>query len=264
MIQLFDSHCHIEDNSFVDVDDVVLRARQKLCGLVCSGVDPTDFSKVIGFAQKYFGFVFASLGVHPEYADKLNEVQINGAIAQIKESRDQIVSIGEVGLDYFWQTDPLIRENQKKLFVKFITLAKELDKPLVVHIRVGKDKQSSAYEDAFQILEKEGAKKVLLHMFGVRKLLDRALASGWHISTNAIVQSGKEYKRTIKAVPLERLLLETDAPYLVPEPLKSEGITRNEPVFVEYVARRVAQIREISVEEVCTQTTINAKNFFGI
>lgn len=261
---LFDSHCHIEGEVFDDLNEVLSRARDKLAGLVCSGVNLSDFQKVIDLSLANNGFVFATLGIHPEYVDKFDEQEIELAIDKIKENKGSIVGIGEVGLDYFWHSDLEIRQKQKELFIRFIRLAEELDKPLVVHIRTGKDKENNAYEDAFKILENQGAKKVLLHMFGVRKLLDRVIENGWYISTNAIVQSSKEHKRTIKAVPLERLLLETDSPQIVPEPLKSEGVVRNEPVFVEYVARRIAQIREINFEEVCSTTTQNAKKFFSL
>jgi len=264
MSLLFDSHCHIEGEVFGDLAEVISNSKEKLAGLVCSGVDPAVFQKVIDLSNEYEGFVYASLGIHPEYANKFDNQQVESAIDKIRNNQNAIVGIGEVGLDYFWHDDQEVREKQKELFKKFIRLARELSKPLVVHIRTGKDKENSAYEDAFEILESEGANKVLLHMFGVRKLLDRAMSNGWYISTNAIVQSSKEHKRTIKAVPLDRLLLETDSPQIVPEPLKSEGVKRNEPVFVEYVARRVAQIREIDFEEVCSQTTQNAKEFFRL
>lgn len=265
MKHLFDCHCHLEDKTFdVDLKGVIERAQEKLSGLVCSGVDPADFVKVLSVCEKYPGFVHASLGVHPEYVDKLDEAKINDAISEIKKNQERIISVGEVGLDYFWHTKEMIRDQQKQMFIRFIDLAKELDKPLVVHIRTGKDKERNAYKDAFEILEREDARKVLLHMFGVKSLLERALSNGWYISTNGIVLSSKEHKKIAKAVPIDRLLLETDSPYLLPAPLKEQNIKRNEPVFVEYVARRVAEVREVGFEEICIKTTETAKKFFGI
>lgn len=262
---LFDSHCHLESDSYdSDIKDVISRTRGKLSGLVCSGVDLCDFDKALALHDQYDDFVHLSLGIHPGYADKVCETDVKKAVEKIKANRAKIVALGEVGLEYYWQSDLQVREKQKQIFIKFIRLARELDLPLVAHIRNGKDKEQNAYEEAFEILENEGAERVLLHMFGSKSLLSRAIDNGWYISTNAICQSSKEYKRVIRAVPLENLMLETDSPSLVPEQIKEKGIKRNEPVFIEYVAERVAGVKELSFEQVCAKTSENAKKFFGV
>lgn len=265
MQSLFDSHCHLEDSSFdVDLDVIVRRARQRLGGLVCSGVHPDDFDKVLSLVREHPGFVYASLGIHPEYAAKFDDMTVDKAIEQIKENIDDIVAVGEVGLDYFWCKEARLRDEQKNLFLKMIRFAKEADKPLVVHIRDGKDKDASAYDDAFEILEKEGARRVMLHMFSSKSHLQRALDNDWYISTNAIVQSSKDHKKIVDKVPISKLLIETDSPYLPPKEAVEDGVTRNEPVFVEYVAKKVAEVRGASFEEVCVQTLKNTKMFFDL
>lgn len=265
MSLLFDCHCHLESPLFADnLEDVLERASGNLLGVVCSGVQFDDFAKVLSMHEQQPDFVHASLGLHPEYVVSLTDEDIDKAIDQIRQDQEKIVSLGEVGLDYHWCADVKKRRRQAEVFARLISFAKQIDKPLVVHIRTGKDKENNAYEDAFKILEENGAQNVLLHMFGYKKLLNRALENGWYISANAIIESSKQYKKIVRSVPLDRLLLETDSPYLVPSVLKERGTKRNEPLFIEQTAKKVAQIREISFEEVCAQTTRNARKFFGV
>jgi TatD DNase family protein len=264
--RLIDSHCHLEDPAFkADREDVIARAKRALDAVVISLVDPADFEVGFELVKEYKGFIYATAGLHPGLVEKFSDEEIDKTLQKIEERGDSIVGIGETGLDYNWVKKESERERQKNLFIKSIRLAKKLDLPLVVHIRAGEDKKErDPYLEAIEILEKEGAKKVLLHMFGAKRFLQRVLDNGWYISTNAICQTSKEHNRIIRAVPLDRLLLETDSPYLVPEPEKSEGIKRNEPVFVKYVAERVAKIKEIGLNEVISRTTTNAKKFFNL
>lgn len=262
---LFDCHCHLESPLFDDdLEEVLQRASGNLLGVVCSAVEPKDFEKSLAMHDRMPNFLYVSLGLHPEYAGSISAEDIERAITFIKEKSENIVSIGEVGLDYYWCQDERTRQKQKEMFRRFVDLSMMLDKPLIVHIRQGKDKQGNAYEDAFEILQQGSAKKVLLHMFGYKKFLTKALENGWHISTNAIVESSKDYKKIVKAIPLDHLMLETDSPCLVPQMLKSRGVKRNEPLFIEQTAKKVALIKETSFEEVCSQTTFNARKFFEI
>ncbi|MDH4359023.1 MAG: TatD family hydrolase [Candidatus Berkelbacteria bacterium] len=266
MERLVDSHCHLEDPAFkADRDEVIARAKRALDSIIISLVDPADFEVGFELVSKYRGFVFATAGLHPGLIEKLTDKKIEETLEKIEENKDLIVGIGETGLDYNWVKKESERERQKNLFIKSIQLAKNLDLPLVVHIRAGEDKkENDPYLEAIEILEKESAKRVLLHMFGAKRLLQRVLDNGWYISTNAIVLTGKEHNRIARAVPLERLMLETDSPYLVPEPEKQKGIKRNEPLFVKYVAERVAKIKEINLDKVVEQTSKNSKLFFKI
>ena len=263
---MIDSHCHIEDEKYAaDRDELVLKWKKELDFVVSAAVEPKDYELALEIHKKHPDFVYLTMGVHPGIIDKLSDGQVENAIELIKNNRDNIVAIGEVGLDYLWIKDEKGRERQKEVFVKFIKLVKELDLPVVVHIRAGEDKkENDPYLEAIEILGREEAKRVLLHMFGAKRFLQRVLGNGWYISTNAIVLTGKEHNRIVRAVPLDRLLLETDSPYLVPEPEKSEGIKRNEPIFVRRVAERVAKIKEIDLKKVVDQTTQNARKFFAL
>lgn len=277
-MKLVDSHCHLEDPAFkVDRDEVIARAKRALDSIIISLVDPADFEVGFELVSKYHGFIFATAGLHPGLVEKFSDDEIEETLEKIEEKRGLIVGVGETGLDYNWVKKESERERQKNLFIKSIRLARKLNLPLVVHVRAEKAKPRSVspqgesatgendpYLEAIEILEKEGAKRVSLHMFGAKRFLQRVLDNGWFISTNAIVLTGKEHNRIARAVPLERLLLETDSPYLVPEPEKQKGVKRNEPLFVKYVAERVAKIKEVELDAVISQTTKNSKEFFAI
>lgn len=266
MERLIDSHCHLEDPAFnADREDVIARAKDNLDAVVISLVDPADFEVGFDLVQKHKGFIFAAVALHPGLIEKFSDKEIDETLQKVEERGDSIVGIGETGLDYNWVKNENGRLRQKDLFIKLIQLAKKLGLPFVVHVRAGEDKkENDPYLEAIEILEKEGAKKVLLHMFGAKRLLQRVLDNGWYVSTNAIVLTGKEHNRIVRAVPLNRLLLETDSPYLTPEPEKLKGIKRNEPSFIKYVAERVAKIKEIGLDKVAEATTLNAKKFFNI
>jgi TatD DNase family protein len=161
-----------------------------------------------------------------------------------------LVGIGETGLDFAevgqeWQT------SQAELFRKFIGLARELDKPLVIHSR-------AAYQQAIEILEEQRARRVLMHLFGARHLLRRVVDNGWSISVGPIALRSKTHKKIIRDTPLERLLLETDSPWFGP------GGERNEPTAVRAVAERVARIKKLDITEVDKATTANAIKFFQL
>ena len=149
------------------------------------------------------------------------------------------------------------REKQRELFVTFINLAKELKLPLIIHAR-------DAFDDAVRILEENNAKIVLMHMFGAHHLLKRVIQNGWYISMNAIVLRSKKHKKIIRDAPLERIMLETDSPWLSPVQLTQGIKTRNDPTSVKIVAQRIAEIKKIPVEEVAKITTENAINFFKL
>jgi len=301
-MKLVDVHCHLTDDDYTNLDEVISRAKENLEAVVSVVVNPKNFEKAFEIQEKYRGFVYLAAGIHPIYVHKISEEEIAQTIEKIRVFCDKhyhtleyrnkcfkikgvisesgkyyhatvhgsifrkrygVVAIGETGLDYYWVKDREGREKQKVLFEKQINLAKELDLPLVAHIRAGKD-EADVFGDAIGILEKNEAEKVLLHMFSSKKNLNRVLENGWSISENAIAQSSKEHKRIIRTVPLECLMLETDSPYLVPEPEKSQGVKINEPALVQRVAERVAEVKEVPLEKVISQTTQNAKGFFNL
>ncbi len=168
----------------------------------------------------------------------------------IKNSKD-ISAIGEIGLDYYWIKEEEWREKQKDMFKELISLAKDLKKPMIIHSR-------DAARDTLGILEETKSKHVLLHLWGANELVPRITKNGWNVSFGPILLRSKKHKKICRDMPLEKIMLETDAPWF------GENGQRNEPTSVEKVIGRIAEIKNISKEEVDKTTTENAKRFFGI
>ena len=252
---LFDSHCHLTDERlYGEVDDVVARAREAdVTRMVTIGAEPDDFDAVLELANR-FEEVWAAVGIHPHIADRLD----GGVLERIRElSREpRVVAVGETGLDYFYDNAP--RAVQRRAFERHIELAAEVGMPVIVHTR-------EADEDTIAVLREAGAAGVrgVLHCFtGGAALLDAAVEEGWHLSFAGIV-TFRNYADAdlVRAVPADRILIETDSPYLAPVPRRGK---RNEPAYVRHVAEAVAEIRGEPFEEFAERTTQNACDFYGI
>ncbi len=248
---MIDVHCHLEQKDYNnDRDEVIERCRKELKAVITSCAHPKDFDLTMQLVEKYKGFVFATVSMHPIYIKDITGKERNEFLGLIRENEDKIVGIGETGLDFHWVKEDEWREKQKQLFTESINLAKELGKPLLVHAR-------GAFEESIDILEKNKAKNVLMHFFTEKNLLDRIIKNKWYVSVNTTVLTGKNIKKIVRDVPLEQLMLETDAPWL------GNG-KRNESTSVRMVAEKIAEIKKIPFEEVDKQTTENAVKFFGL
>jgi TatD DNase family protein len=251
---LVDSHCHLDFPEFApELDAVVDRARAAGVGLCVSiGTTLDGFPRVQAVAER-FDSVWCSVGIHPHEAEKepLEDAQALIALAQ----GPKVVGIGETGLDYFYEHSP--RAAQQKNFRLHIAAARELGLPLIVHTR-------DAEDDTIEILRDEmeqGAFTGLIHCFtGTKKLADAALELGFCISVSGIAtfKKSEELRAVIREVPLERLLVETDAPFLAPVPHRGK---RNEPAFVAHTADVLAGLKGVSREDLAAQTT---QNFFSL
>jgi TatD DNase family protein len=264
---MIDTHCHLEMEQFRDdVDAVIARAKDAgIEALISIGSDFEGCKGAVDLSKKY-AMVYAAVGIHPHDAKDFSE-EIAGLIRSwITVSREQgtacegedipkIVALGEIGLDYHYDHSP--REVQRKVFARQLALAKELDLPVVVHCR-------DAQEDALHILEESGVRKGVMHCFsGDKDMAKRAMSLGLHVSFAGPVTFKKALtlKEVAKSVPDDLLLIETDAPYLAPEPFRGK---RNEPAFMVYTARHLAALRGITIEDIDRMTTLNAKRLFGI
>ncbi len=256
---MIDAHCHLEQHDYdKDRDAVIERAKKAgMKAVVTCCARPQDFDKTMEMANRYKGFVFATVGLHPEYVKDFSEDQIEQFIQTIKANASRIVAIGEAGLDYFWIKEGEWRAKEQELFVRLIELAKSLHKPLVIHSR-------EAEEECVKILEREDATKVLMHMFGANQLTKRVLENGWNISVNTIVLRSKKHGKVVRDCPIERLLLETDAPWLAPQTLGSAQKARNEPTSIRAVAEKIAEIKVLPVETVWNACGSNAIGFFKL
>jgi TatD DNase family protein len=249
---MIDCHCHLEQSDYdLDRDQVIEKCRKELKAVITSCAHPKDFDLTLKLVEKYKGFVFCTVGIHPEYIKEVDEKEKDEFLELIKENKNKINGIGEVGLDFDFIKEKEWQEKQKELFIEFISFAKELKLPLVVHSR-------AAYDEAVKILEQEDAKQVLMHMFGANHLVKRIIENNWYISINTIVLRSKKHKKVVRDMPIEKLLLETDSPWL-----GLEG-KRNDPTSIKIVAEKIAEIKKLDFEEVWNTCGKNAIKFFEL
>ena len=175
----------------------------------------------------------------------------------MRENRNKICAIGEVGLDNYYIKKQSDIQKSKDVFIRFIDFAKEFNKPIIVHSR-------DAFEDAIKILEQEDARKVQMHMFGANHLLKRVIDNGWFVSLNTIVLRSKKHYQITRDMPMELLMTETDAPWNAPAVfLKGEKV-RNDPTSVKAVIEEISAIKRMKFEDVDKITSQNAKRFFNL
>jgi TatD DNase family protein len=255
---MIDIHCHLEQKDYDnDRNEVIEKCKKELKAVITCCAHPRDFDLTLQITEKYKNFVFASCGIHPEYIKEIPEKEIDKFIERIKQNKERIMAIGETGLDFWWIREPEWQQKQKELFSRLIELSKELKKPLIIHSR-------EAYEETIKILEQEDAKEVDMHMFGDHHLTKRIVDNGWFISINTIILKSKSHKKIARDCPLERLMLETDAPWLSPKKLL-EGIDeKNNPTSIKLVAEKIAEIKKLSFEDVWKKCGENAVKFFKL
>jgi len=249
-----DTHCHLDFPEFdQDRDAVVKNARdQGIEYIVNIGSSLEGSLRSLDLTRKY-PQIYATVGIHPHEADSFNEKVKNKIETLAKE--EKVVGIGEIGLDYFRNFSKA--ENQRALFLSMIGLAKDCGLPMVIHCRQAQDEVLKILKDAMPI-------KAVIHCFsGDENFLKECLSLGFFISytCNITYKKAEGLRSMVGATPLEKLFLETDAPYLSPEGLRGR---RNEPLNVRSVAEEISRIKKISVDEIAQATTANAKEFFNL
>ena len=253
MSKIIDTHTHIYDKQFEDdFDDVMKRIEDELEGIVSIGFDLESSLKSIELANRY-SFVNAVIGVHPVDIKKYND-KVEKELERLALTEKKVVAIGEIGLDYHWMEDP--KDVQIAGFRKQMELAERVKKPVVIHTR-------EALQDTLDVLKDYKNVGGILHCYpgsleAAKPFLDRYYLG---IGGTLTFKNNKKTKELVKNLPLEKIVLETDCPYLTPVPFRGK---RNEPIYTKYVAEEVARIKEISVEEVIKVTTENAKKIYGI
>jgi len=248
---MIDVHCHLEHEKFKNNKQLIQSFRKELKAIITSSPHPKDFDYSLKLKKEFEGFVFVCVGLHPEYIEEFCEETLDKFEEFVKNNKNDIVSIGEIGLDYFWIKDEKLREKQRWFFEKLVEFSKSIDKPITVHIR-------EAYEDAIKILESVDYQKVHLHMFGSYKFLDKVLANEWKISIGPILLRSKTHKKIAKKLLLERIMLETDSPWMKIDERESL------PTDVKQVAEKIAEIKSISIEEIENETDENAISLFNL
>jgi TatD DNase family protein len=254
----FDSHAHLDGAKYqTDLDAVLTRAEAAgVTHLVCIGASNNLEANypTLELAKKHQN-IFATVGIHPHDAGIVNDETLKEI--ESLSHREKVVAIGETGLDYFYDRSP--REEQIAAFREFVRLARARQLPIVVHTR-------DAEEDTISVLDSEGARDVggIIHCFtGTERLAEAALELDFHISFSGILTfaNAGPLRAIARELPRERVLVETDCPYLTPAPHRG---TRNEPAFVIHVAEKLAELWGCSLEEVKAVTGGNAARLFGI
>ena len=256
---IFETHAHYDDEKF-DGDRVELLSHllqeNNIKKIVNVGANIQGSKNSIQLAEEYEN-VYAAIGVHPEDINELDESAIKWLIEQ--SERSKVVAIGEIGLDYYWCEDAAGREEQRKGFAKQLEVAKQVDLPVIIHSR-------DACEDTFNILKDYTRNKApgIIHCFSYTKETAKLYVDrGWYIGVGGVVtfKNGKKLVEVVKETPIERIVLETDSPYMAPVPHRGE---RNCSIYLKYVAEKIAEIKNLSVEEVENITYRNAEEVYGI
>jgi len=252
---IFESHAHYDSHQFDEDREALLSSMQEngVETIVNVCADWDSVTEVVGMVQKY-PFMYAAVGLHPDEVGDLDDERFEFLKAQCQN--EKVVAIGEIGLDYYWDNES--HDIQKKWFVRQLELARELDLPVIIHSR-------DAAEDTLNIMKElaQGLRGVI-HCFSYSKeLAEEYVKMGFHIGIGGVVtfKNGKKLKEVADVVPLERILLETDCPYLAPEPYRGK---RNSSLYIPHIAQAIADIKGITYEEVVAQTEQNAKELFGI
>lgn len=256
IILIFDTHAHYDDDKFDEDRDSLLRELHQngISYILNASASLESLYANIALAEKH-DFVYAALGVHPEYADKMN-VNVLDKIRELSKN-EKVVAIGEIGLDYYYDDSP--RDVQREWFEKQLELAKELKLPIIIHDR-------DAHEDTINIIKKTNAKLVggIFHCFsGSVEMAMEMLKYNFYIGIGGVVtfKNAKKTVEVVKAVPLDKLLIETDCPYLAPEPYRGK---RNNSGYLFHTIDKIAEIKGVSSQEVTEITLENAKKLFKL
>lgn len=244
---LIDTHCHLSNSDYENVDEIVKRMKGVM---IVAGCDDKTNLEVLELINKYDN-VYGVLGIHPEYVMKKNSYKI----IENNLTHPKIVGIGEVGLDYHWDKEH--KKEQKQLFINQIELARKYHKTVVVHSR-------DAIEDTLEIVSKYPEVKFVFHCYSssleiAQELVKKNIRLG--IGGVVTFKNSAKLKRVVEQIDLEYLLLETDSPYLTPEPYRGK---QNEPANTLYVAQKIAEIKGISVDMVIAKTGQNAIEQFDL
>ena len=259
-MQLIDTHVHINFETFEpDLDEIATRWREAgVVRLVHSCVEPSEFGKLQAIADRFPEVSFA-VGLHPLDVEDLWTTDLGDKIHQLATSDSRVVAIGETGLDFFKASNP---EQQEAALWRQLEIAAELDLPLIIHCRDA----APAMRDCFRRFQTTGRSlRGVMHCWGgTPEETQWFLDLGFYISFSGTVtfKKAEQIQASAQMVPIDRLLIETDCPFLSPVPKRGEK--RNEPSYVQYVAQQVAQLRQLSVEVLAQQTTDNACRLFGL
>lgn len=263
---MIDTHCHIDEEAFEpDREEVLARQQQSgVQAMIVPGVNVASINSVMEVCHAHPGYCYPALGLHPEDVKADWREQLATVEAAIRAHRDELVAIGEIGLDYYW--DKTFKEEQKEVLRRQLLLARELNLPVILHNR-------EATEDILTIVKEVGGRGVFHCYSGSKETAEIILKMGFYLGIGGVLTfKNSKLSETLRELNqseiknqqseiLNRLLLETDAPYMAPTPHRGE---RNESRFMALVAERLAQVLNVPVDEIIEATSANARQLFGI
>ncbi|MHC1635970.1 MAG: TatD family hydrolase [Candidatus Methanospirareceae archaeon] len=247
MVKIIDIHCHLTFKQYdEDREKVIEEAREELKAVVTSGVEPKDAEEAVKLAEKHKNFIFATLGLHPIHVHELESRDIERYEEFISENERKIIGIGEIGLDYYWIREPMKIKRIKEVFKELLRLAKELDLPVILHLR-----GEGALEEGLKIVIDEDIKKAVFHCFsGKMSVAESISEENYYVSLPASIVRSKSMKKVAKKMPISLLLAETDAPYLSPEGAEKRNVPQNVKVVYEEIARQRKEDIEVVKKEI--------------
>tara|TARA_B100001094_G_scaffold136954_1_gene132630 strand:- start:73 stop:825 length:753 start_codon:yes stop_codon:yes gene_type:complete len=250
-MELIDTHSHIYYDKYTDINEVLDRARDNnISKIICVGVDIESSYKSITLAEKY-DMIYATAGFHPHESKDAKKNYIKELENLL--SHEKVVALGEIGLDFFYKHSD--KETQINIFEEQLLLAKSMDIPCIIHNR-------ESDKELINSINKTKNNNGVVHCFASNlDLATELIKLGFHLSFTGLITFAKELKHVIENIPIEKIMVETDSPYLTPIPHRGK---RNEPYMVKYIAMEIAKIKNIPFEQVATQTTKTAKKFFDI
>ena len=252
---IFDTHAHYDDKQFAEDRDQVLSSMQEqgVGTIVDASATVDSWERVLELTKRY-PFVYGMIGVHPDEVGDLNEE--NFARMEHLLHEEKVVAVGEIGLDYYWDKEQ--HEIQKEWFIRQLQLARKLNMPVNIHSR-------EAAQDTMEIMKKYAADmKAIIHCYSYSKeMAEEYVKMGYLLGIGGVVtfKNAKKLKEVVKAVPLSHIVLETDCPYLAPEPNRGK---RNASSNLIYVAQTIAELKGTTTEEVIAVTEENARKFYGL
>ena len=252
---MIDTHCHIDEEAFApDREEVIARQRENgVEAMIVPGVNVASIETVLQVCHAHPGYCYPALGLHPEDVKADWQEQLAIVERAIRENRNELVAIGEIGLDYYW--DKTFKEEQQEVLRRQMELAKELDLPVILHNR-------EATEDIIRIVREVGGKGVFHCFNGSRETVQQILEMGFYVGIGGVLTfKNSKLAEKLDVVPLDRILLETDAPYMAPVPHRGE---RNESRFMIHVAQRLSEVYKCPIETIISATNANAKQLFLI
>lgn len=252
---IFDSHAHYDDEEFDNDRDEIINSLKEnnVAAVLNCGASLEGSFATVELTKKY-DFFYGAVGIHPEFANIINE-EVIGNLREMTKY-DKIRAIGEIGLDFYYEENPA-REIQKKAFIRQMELAEEVKLPVILHIR-------DAYSDAIDIMKSFKNVKGVVHCFsGSPEIAKECLKLGYYIGFTGVVtfKNAKKIVDTASIVPIDRILVETDCPYMTPVPFRGK---RNYSPYIKYIIDRLSVIKGVNIKEIEEYTTNNAKNLLNI